>query len=45
MRDKPVKKFFNKDFWQLPEFMYDRHLRVLAWMLALCSGHLCDPGL
>ena len=32
-----MKKFFNKDFWQLPEFMYDRHLRVLAWMLALVA--------
>lgn len=25
-----MKKFFTKDFWQLPEFMHDKHLRVLA---------------
>lgn len=32
-----MKKFFTKDFWQLPEFMKDKHLRFLAEVLAFLA--------
>lgn len=33
-----MKKFFTRDLWQWPEFMFNKHLRMLAILMFILTG-------